>query len=90
MPNSSIWTIDRTLSGATTPGQGGPGSDGHEGVLCIPQISRIIEVSPSDRLVSYLGHSLGEFYSSAVPADWVELNGIAPQWTYNLNATNQL
>ena len=24
---SSIWTIDRTLSGATTPGQSGPGSN---------------------------------------------------------------
>ena len=34
---SSIWPIDRTLSGATTPGQSGPGSDGNEGVLCIPQ-----------------------------------------------------
>ena len=25
--------MDRTLSGATTPGQSGPGSDGNEGVL---------------------------------------------------------
>ena len=38
---SSIWTIDRTLSGATTPGQSGPGSDGNEGVLHIPQSSSI-------------------------------------------------
>ena len=28
-----------TISGATTPGQSGPGSNGYEGVLCIPQIS---------------------------------------------------
>ena len=28
---------DSTLSGATTPGQSGPGSDGNEGELCIPQ-----------------------------------------------------
>ena len=34
---SSIWPIDRTLSGATTPSQSGPGSDGNEGVLHIPQ-----------------------------------------------------
>ena len=32
---SSIWLIDWTLSGATTPGQSGPGSDGNEGVLQI-------------------------------------------------------
>ena len=29
------------LSGATTPGQSGPGSDGNEGVLHIPQSSNI-------------------------------------------------
>ena len=42
MLNLSIWPIDRTLSGATTPGQIGPGSDGSEGVLFIPQNSSII------------------------------------------------
>ena len=47
-----------TLSGATTPGQNGPGSDGNEGVLCIPQSSNIAGTSPSDSLVSYPGHSL--------------------------------
>ena len=56
---SSIWPIDRILSGATTPGQSGPGSDGSERVLCIPQSSRNTGISPSDCLVSYLGHSLG-------------------------------
>ena len=35
MSNSSIWPIDKTLSGATTPGQSGPGSKGNEGVLHI-------------------------------------------------------
>ena len=50
---SSIWPIDRNLSGATTLGQSGPGSDGNEGVLCIPR------TSPSDHLVSYPGHLLG-------------------------------
>ena len=39
-----------TQSGATTPGQSGPGSDGNEVVLCILQNSRI-----TDCLVSYLG-----------------------------------
>ena len=36
MSNSSIWPIDRTLSGATTPAESGLGGDGTEGVLRIP------------------------------------------------------
>ena len=48
----------------TYPGQCGPGSDGNEGVLCIYQSSSITEASPSDCLLSYLGHSLGESYRS--------------------------
>ena len=44
-------TIDKTLSGAITPGQSGSESDGNEGVLCIPQISSDIS-----------GHSLEESY----------------------------
>ena len=75
---SSIWLKDRTLSGATTPGQSGPGSDGNKGVLCIPQSSCITRASPSDCFVSLSGHSLGKSYPSAkmqsvysaVPADW--------------------
>ena len=81
MSNSSIRPIDMTLSGATTPGQSWPGSDGNEEVLCIPQSSSITVASPSYCLVSYPGHSLGESYSSAVtqsvysiaPADWAEM-----------------
>ena len=65
MSNSSIWHIDRPLSGATAPGQSGPESNGREGVLHIPQSSSITEASPSDSWVSYLGHSLGECYPSA-------------------------
>ena len=57
-PNCVIWPIDRTLSGSTTPGQSGPGTDGDEGALCILQSSNITEASPSDCLVSYSGHSL--------------------------------
>ena len=60
MSNSSIWTINKTLSGATTPDQGGSGNDGNKGVLRIPQSYSIIEASPSDWIVSYLGHLLGE------------------------------
>ena len=45
---SSIWPIDRTLSGATTPCQYQPGSDGIEGVLRIPQSFSITGTSPSD------------------------------------------
>ena len=53
MSNSSLLPIDRILSGATITGQSGPGSDGNERVLRIPQNSSIPEVSPSDYLVSY-------------------------------------
>ena len=49
---SSIWPIDRTPSGNTTPGKSGPGSDGNEGVLRIPQSSSITGTSPSDCLVA--------------------------------------
>ena len=40
--------MDRTLLGATTPGQSWPGSDGKEEVLGILQSSSITEASPSD------------------------------------------
>ena len=36
----SIGPIDRTLSCATTLGQSGPGSNGNERILQIPQISK--------------------------------------------------
>ena len=57
---SSIWSIDRILSGATTLSQSRPGSDGSKGVLCIPYSSSITGASPSDCLVSQSGHSLEE------------------------------
>ena len=60
-----IWTIDRTLSGSTTPSQSGPWSDGDIAVLCIPESSRITTVLHSDSLVSYPGNSLKESYPSA-------------------------
>ena len=49
---SSIWPIDKSLSGATAQGQSGPGSDGNEGVLRIPQTFCIAGTSQSDCLVS--------------------------------------
>ena len=48
------------LSGATTPGQSGPGSDGNKEVLYIPQTFSITGAFPSDCLLSYIGHSLEE------------------------------
>ena len=56
---SSIWAIDRTLLSATNPAHCGPGNDGNEGILRIPQSSSITGALPSDCLESYLGHSLG-------------------------------
>ncbi len=53
-----------TLSGATTPSQSKLGNDGSEGALRIPQSSSITGTPPSDCLVSYPGHSLGESYPS--------------------------
>ena len=51
MSNTSIWPRNRSLSGATTPGQIRPASDVNEGVLRIPQ-------SSSECLVSYTVQSL--------------------------------
>ena len=48
MSNISIWSIDRTLLGATAPGQSVPGSFVNEGALHIPQSS----TSQWDGLVS--------------------------------------
>ena len=55
---SSIKLIDWALSSASTPGQSGPGSNGNEGVLRIPQSPSITGTSRLDCLVSYPGHSL--------------------------------
>ena len=54
---SSIQPIDRAISAATSPGQIGPGRNGNEGVLRIPQSPSITGTSPSDCLMSYPGHS---------------------------------
>ena len=54
MSNNSIWPIDRNQSGATTPGQSGPGSNGNKSVLYISQISSITGTLLSESLISYL------------------------------------
>ena len=78
MLNSFICLIDRSLPGIALPSQSGPGSNGNEGKLHICQIYKT-GASPSDYLMSFLGHSLEESYPFAVmqsvysttPADWV-------------------
>ena len=73
MWNSSIWSIDRTLSGASTPSQSGPGNDGNEEVLHIHKSSNTTGGSQSACLVPYPGDSLREgfiLYSTA-PANWI-------------------
>ena len=74
-------------TGATTPGQSGPESDGNERVLNIPQ------TSPSDCLMSYPGYSLGEgvsyflvkmqlVYSTAPIADWANTHQSSKMASY--------
>ena len=46
---SSIWPIDKALSGATTPSQGGPGSDGNKELFRIPQTPALLE--PNHQIV---------------------------------------
>ena len=56
---SSILPIDTTLSGATTPGQRGPGSDGNKGYSTFPKTPALLKPHHHHGLLSYLGHSLG-------------------------------
>ena len=44
MQFSSMWPIDRPLSGAIILAQGGLGSDGNKGVLRIPQSSSLLSI----------------------------------------------
>ena len=92
MSDGTIWLIDRTLSGATTPIQSGPGRDVNAGVLCNPHISSSTGASQSDCLVSYPGYSFGESYTSAemqpvysaAQTDWITRWGsLTPLQTYS-------
>ena len=58
MSNNSIWPTDRILACAIAPSQRESESNGNKGLLHIPQSSRITGASPSDSLVSYIGHLL--------------------------------
>ena len=62
--NSSVWPIDRTLSGATTPRQIEPGSNGNEVVLCILQIPRAGALA-WDSSIAYPGYTSVVSYLSA-------------------------
>ena len=77
----SLCPIERTQSGAKTTAQSGPRSNGHGGVLRIPQSSSITEASSSDCLVLYTGHSLGNLILlqrssrciTTAPANWASV-----------------
>ena len=89
--SSSVWSIDRTLSSATAPGQCGPGSNDNEGVLCISQSSSITGASPSDCIVSFgsvlplCRDAVCVFYShnqrGQVNMNATELQPVQPFWT---------
>ena len=83
MSNSSVSPIDRTRSGATKAGLKGSGSDGNEGVLCIPQSSSITGVSTSDGLIQFTNPSARARYDtksifkrSLTGLNWREINWI--------------
>ena len=75
---SSVWPIDRTLSGATTLGQSGPRSDVNEGVLHIFQSSSMTRFSLSDCLVSYPGHL--QRSSQCILQPWVLVDHSSGEW----------
>ena len=78
-------------SGTITLGQSGPGSDGNEEVVRIPQSSNIAGTSPSDCLESYQDTRWGggsypsaEKHSvySIAPADWAKTFKNCSECTY--------
>ena len=73
---SSIWPIHWTLSGATTPSQSWPGSNGNERVLCISQswsltIRLFIVISKTLVGGCYPFAEMHTVYSIA-PTDWTK------------------
>ena len=66
-------------------GQSGPGSNGNEGVLHIPQSPNITGTSPSDCLVLYPGHSLvgrGAYPSAEVQSMYSTANFLVKKQGY--------
>ena len=58
-------------------GQSGSGSDGNEKVLCTPQSSSNTGTLPSDCLVLYPGHVLGEVSYPSAEKQWVYSTALA-------------
>ena len=88
----STWPIHGILTGTTSLGQGGPGSNGNEGVPLIP-LSFQTETSPSDGLVPYPGYWFGGLTSaemqsvySTAPANWAEDDNSYVNNKVNINA----
>ena len=73
----SIWPIDRTLSGATSPGQSEPESNDNERVLHILQIFKAGTLS-SDGLIPYPGH----FWRDAVSVFYCRLGCTSSEYIY--------
>ena len=63
--NIKQFYFDPQIGSKQALGQSGPENNGNEGVLHIPQSSRMIGVSISDCLKSYPGHLLRESSPSA-------------------------
>ena len=77
-----IWTIDKSLSGATNPGLSGPGRDGKGGLLCISQtfnITGAYHIVKSDMLESYPSAEKQSVYSIA-PTDWASKKKSPDSW----------
>ena len=67
---NSVWPIDSTLSGLTTPGQSVPWSNGNEEVLRILQMSSITGTLPSNCLVSFSGILIGGGLTPVQGCSW--------------------
>ena len=70
--HSLFYLTHRTKSGATSPGQSGPGGYGNEVVRYNLQISKA-SASPSDIFMSYLEYSLGRGFNSST-----EIQALSP------------
>ena len=66
----SFWPINRALSGATTPGQSEPGSDGNEGdTTHSPKFKNYWSLTMRSLLFFYPSAEMQPVYFTA-PADW--------------------
>ena len=78
---SSIWPIEKTLSGAITLDQSGAGGNGNKWVLSLSQSSSITGTSPSDCLASYPGDSGGK---GLIIHPLLFCRGVCPNWLDNM------